>query len=302
MVFSKASAAERRANFRSALSRSKILQFPGSFSPLSSLLIEDQGFDGVYISGAVLSADLGLPDVGLTTQTEVIHRGGLIARATRKLPSLIDIDTGFGEPMNVARTISELEQAGIAGCHLEDQVNPKRCGHLDNKTLVDTAEMVKKIKAAVSARLDSNFIICARTDARGPEGFDSAVERAKAYLDAGADMIFPEALTSLSEFEQFKKKTGALILANMTEFGKSDLFTAKELEGVGANVVIYPVTLLRSAMGAAERVLTEIKSTGTQRKSVAEMQTRKRLYQLLSYDKYTEFDQTVFNFSQSNFE
>src|SRR5436853_421723 len=190
VLFAKKAPAPKRTEFRAALKSGKLLRFPGAFSPLVAMAIQRHGFDGVYISGAALSADLGLPDIGLTTLSEVAARGGAIARAT-DLPALIDADTGFGEALNVARTIQTLEDAGLCGCHLEDQVNPKRCGHLDNKSLVTTQAMLEKIRAAVTARRDPNFLILARTDARASEGLDGAVARAKAYVDAGADAILP---------------------------------------------------------------------------------------------------------------
>jgi len=259
------------------------------------MLIERYHFDGVYISGAVLAADLGLPDVGLTTLSEVAQRGRAIARAT-ELPALIDADTGFGEPMNVARTVQELEELGLCGCHFEDQENPKRCGHLDNKSLVPSADMVQKIRAAVAARRDANFLIIARTDARAVEGLSGAMDRARAYVDAGADMIFPEALADEGEFAKFRKALSVPLLANMTEFGKSKLLTARQLGELGINVVIYPVTMLRLAMHAVESGLGVLREEGTQEKLLAQMQTRAALYELLRYADYEQFDQDVFNF------
>jgi methylisocitrate lyase len=276
MLFQTASPEEKRESLRAAIASGKLLRFPGSFSPLVSMLIEEIGFDGVYVSGAVLSADLGLPDIGLTTLNDVAQRGRAIARTT-KLPAIIDIDTGFGEPMNVARTVQEIEEMGLAGCHLEDQINPKRCGHLDNKTLVDVATMTRKIKAAAEARRDANFLLIARTDARGPEGMASAIERAKAYVDAGADMIFPEAMASSDEFKQFRDAINAPLLANMTEFGKSPLLSADQLQSIGYNIVIYPVTTLRLAMKAVEDGLKQIRNEGTQANLIDRMQTRARL-------------------------
>ena len=193
MLFTQKTAAEKRGAFREELATGRLLQFPGAHAPIVSLLIQDQGFDGVYISGAALSAELGLPDIGLTTLSEVTQRGRQIARVT-ELPALIDIDTGFGEPMSAARSIQELEELGLAGCHLEDQVNPKRCGHLDNKSIVSRSEMTMKLRAAADAKKDPNFLLMARTDARASEGLDAAIDRCKAYIDAGADAIFPEAL------------------------------------------------------------------------------------------------------------
>lgn len=296
MLFPELTATEKRKNLREQLKSGKLLQFPGSFSPLVSMLIERKGFDGVYISGSVLSNDLGYPDIGLTTLTEVAHRGRQIARTT-KLPSVIDADTGWGEAMNVTRTIQEFIEMGLAGCHLEDQMNPKRCGHLDNKSLVTTDEMLKKIKAASKGKkLDENFLIIARTDARASEGLDKAIDRAKAYVDAGADMIFPEAMQDEKEFEAMRKAVSVPLLANMTEFGKGRLYTTTELKNLGYNLVIYPVTTLRLAMGAADKGLEIIKRDGTQDKAVEMMQTRKELYDLTRYEEYNAFDQGIFNF------
>jgi methylisocitrate lyase len=286
---------EKRKDFRAALKTGKLLRFPGAFSPLVAMAIERHDFDGVYVSGAALSADLGLPDIGLTTLSEVSARGGAIARATG-LPALIDADTGFGEVSNVARTIQILEDAGLCSCHLEDQVNPKRCGHLDNKSLVTTQAMVEKIRAAARARRDKNFLIMARTDARAVEGLEGAIARARAYLDAGADAIFPEALADAREFEKFRKAVKAPLLANMTEFGKSKLLTARQLSNLGINIVIYPVTTLRLAMKAVEDGLAAIKSAGTQEALVKKMQTRAELYDLLRYESYAKFDKDIFNF------
>jgi methylisocitrate lyase len=280
---------ERRVAFREGLTSGRLLQFPGAFNTLSAMLVADQGFDGVYVSGAVLSAELGLPDVGLTTATEVAQRAAAIARNVA-LPALVDADTGFGGPANVARTIQTFEDAGLSGCHLEDQVEQKRCGHLTGKALVSTDEMCVRIAAAVRGRRDPAFVICARTDARAGEGLDAAIDRAKAYVDAGADMIFAEALTEEREYAAFRAAVDVPLLANMTEFGRSPLLTAGQLADLGVNVVIYPVTLFRLAMGAAEEGLAEIRSTGSQAGAVERMQTRKRLYELLAYDEYAAFD------------
>ncbi|WP_405059473.1 methylisocitrate lyase [Kribbella sp. NBC_01505] len=288
-------AAERRALLRSGLASGNLLRFPGAFTPITARLIEERGFDGVYISGAVLAAQRGLPDIGLTTLTEVAEDGRNITSATT-LPTLIDADTGFGEPMNVARTIQSLEAAGLSGCHLEDQVNPKRCGHLDGKSVVEPAEMIRRVRAAVEARTDPNFVIGARTDARSLEGLEAAIERAKAYVDAGADLIFPEALETVQEFETFRAAVGVPVLANMTEFGKSKLFTATELADAGVSIVIYPVTLMRVALGAIEGALDSIAADGTQAKLVPDMQTRTRLYEVLRYAEYSRFDSDIFNF------
>ena len=289
------SAADKRAAFRAGLNSGRLQRFPGAFSPLVAKLVAEIGFEGVYVSGAVLSADLGLPDIGLTTLTEVTARGAQIASVT-DLPTLIDADTGFGEPMNAARTITLLEDAGLAGCHLEDQVNPKRCGHLDGKAVVSTAEMVKRLRGAVAARRDSNFVICARTDAAGIEGVDAAIERARAYTDAGADLIFTEALTGPADFEKFRAAVDIPLLANMTEFGKSELLSQSQLTDIGYNVVIYPVTTLRLAMYAVESGLREIDAKGTQSDLLGQMQHRSRLYELLRYADYNQFDGEIFNF------
>ena len=298
MLYSKLTAEQKRKNLRATLAEGGAAQFPGAFTPLTARLIEEKGFPGVYISGAVLANELGLPDVGLTTLTEVAARGGQIARLT-DLPCLIDADTGFGEPMNVARTVQELEDAGLAGCHIEDQFNPKRCGHLDGKNMVDLETAVKRIRAAVDARRDPNFLIMARTDLRAVEGLDAAIARMKALVEAGADAIFPEALKDLGEFETVCKELeplGVPVLANMTEFGKSELFTRDQLAGAGVSMVIYPVTLLRSSMGASERVLDAIRTEGTQQSQVDQMLTRARLYELVDYEAYNRFDTGIFNF------
>lgn len=298
MLYSTLTPAEKRANLRAALDSGKLQLVPGAFNPLSAKLIQNKGFDGVYISGAVIAADLGLPDIGLTTLSEVANRAKQISRMT-DLPSLVDADTGFGEPMNVARTIQELEDAGVAGLHIEDQVNPKRCGHLDGKAVVDAATATKRIRAAVDARRDPNLLIMARTDIRAIDGLAVAIDRVKALVDAGADAIFPEAMVDLSEFAAIRAAVDVPILANMTEFGKSELFTTEQLAGVGINLVIYPVSLLRLAMGAAERGLDTIRREGSLTSEVPNMQTRARLYELLDYEAYNTFDTSVFNFTLS---
>jgi len=295
MLYSNITAEAKRRTLRAALASGRLQQFPGAFNPLSARLIEDKGFDGVYISGAVIAADLGLPDIGLTTLTEVTQRAGQIARMT-DLPSIVDADTGFGEPMNVARTVQELENAGLAGCHIEDQVNPKRCGHLDGKNVVDLDTAVQRIRAAADARRDPDFLVMARTDLRGTDTLAATQDRCRALVEAGADAIFPEAMRDLDEFRAVRAAVDVPILANMTEFGKSELFTVEQLQDAGATMVIYPVTLLRSAMGAAERTLDSIRAHGTQEHGVADMQTRRRLYDLVDYEGYTRFDSSVFDF------
>jgi methylisocitrate lyase len=299
MLYSTVTAATKRQILRERLASGDLLRFPGAFNPLSAKLIQDKGFDGVYISGAVISADLGLPDIGLTTLSEVAMRAGQIARMT-DLPAIVDADTGFGEPMNVARTVQTLEDAGVAGLHIEDQVNPKRCGHLDGKAVVDSGTAVQRIRAAADARRDPNLLIMARTDIRAVEGLPAAIDRAKELVDAGADAIFPEAMKDLSEFEAIRGAVSVPVLANMTEFGKSELFTIDQLAGVGINIVIYPVSLLRLAMGAAERGLDTLLAEGTLKPAVGDMQTRARLYELLDYEAYNAFDSGVFNFTLEN--
>ncbi len=290
-----ATPSDKRKRLREGLGSGRVQRFPGAFSPLVAKAVADHGFDGVYMSGAALSADLGFPDIGLTTLDEVAGRGGAVARAT-DLPSMVDADTGFGEPVNVARAVASFEDQGVSGCHLEDQVNPKRCGHLDRKELVPRSDMLKKLRAAVVGRRDPDFVICARTDARSVEGLDAAIDRAKSYVDAGADMIFPEALETEAEFETFRKAIEVPLLANMTEFGRSPLLTVQQLETLGFNMVIWPVSTLRIAMGAVEQLLTTLTTTGTQESMVEFMQTRARLYELVDYASYAELDEKLFNF------
>lgn len=296
MLYSSSSAEQKRARFREDLASGRLLRMPGAFNPLSARLIERKGFDGVYISGAVLSADLGLPDIGLTTLTEVAARGAQIARTT-ELPTLIDADTGFGEPMNAARTVQEMENAGISGLHIEDQVNPKRCGHLDGKEVVGLDIALRRIRAAVEGRRDPNFLIMARTDVRAVEGLEAAKDRAKTLVDAGADAIFPEAMRTLEEFEAIRAAVDVPVLANMTEFGKSELFTTSQLQSVGINMVIWPVSLLRIAMGAAERALDTLIEDGALTKQLGNMQHRAELYELISYEDYAGFDSNIYTFN-----
>jgi methylisocitrate lyase len=296
MLHDTTTAADKRAAFRAGLASGTLQRFPGAFNPLSALLITRYQFEGVYVSGAVISADLGLPDIGLTTASEVAGRAQQIARVT-PLPALVDADTGFGEPMNAARTVQLLEDAGVAGLHIEDQVNPKRCGHLDGKDVVDTQIAVRRIKAAVAARRDPGFVIAARTDAAAVNGIADAIDRAKAYADAGADLIFPEAMADEADFARFRAAIDTPILANMTEFGKSKLLNAKTLQNLGVNIVIYPVTLLRLAMYAAGAGLAEIADRGTQEGLLDQMQHRSDLYDLLDYEAYSSFDTSVFNFT-----
>ncbi|MGO1411201.1 MAG: methylisocitrate lyase [Microbacterium sp.] len=295
MLYSQVPAHEKRRAFRERLDSGELLRLPGAFNPLSARLIERKGFDGVYISGAVISADLGLPDIGLTTLTEVAARAAQIARVT-DLPAIVDADTGFGEPMNVARTIQTLEDAGLAGCHIEDQVNPKRCGHLDGKEVVDEPTALQRIRAAVDGRRDPNFLIMARTDVRAVAGLDAAIDRIRKLVEAGADAIFPEAMRDLDEFRAVTDAVDVPVLANMTEFGKSELFTTEQLRDAGIRIVIWPVSLLRMAMGAAERALDTLNDAGHLTARLDEMQHRADLYDLIDYSGYSRFDEGVFDF------
>ncbi|MFD3881800.1 methylisocitrate lyase [Streptomyces microflavus] len=296
MLHTRTTPAGRRRNFREQLASGRLLRMPGAINPYSARLIQEAGFEAVYLSGAVLAAELALPDIGLTSSTEIAARAQQIARVT-DLPALIDADTGFGEPMNAARTVQLMEDAGLAGLHLEDQVNPKRCGHLDGKTLVAREDMVRKVRAAADARRDPDFLLMARTDARGPEGLEAAIDRAKAYVDAGADAVFPEALADEGEFEAFRAAVDVPLLANMTEFGKGPLLDTATLESLGYNIALYPVTLFRLAMGAVEDGLRTLAADGGQQALLPRMQKRSRLYEVLGYEEYGAFDSAVFDFT-----
>jgi methylisocitrate lyase len=281
------------AQLRAAIASSAI-QAPGAPNALAARMIEDAGFEALYLSGAALSAGvMALPDVGLFTLTELVQQVNYLTSRVA-IPAIVDADTGFGEAVNVERTVAELERAGAAAIQLEDQVLPKRCGHLSGKTLVNADAMCAKLRAAVSARGDDDTVIIARTDARASEGFDAAVERAKRYLEAGADWIFPEALTTREEFAKFAEAVDAPLLANMTEFGKSPLLEFNELAEIGYKVVIYPVTLLRVAMKAMETTLSILADEGTQRELLDLMQTRQELYDLLDYEGYESHDREYF--------
>jgi methylisocitrate lyase len=269
--------------FRQLIAKGAVMM-PGAPNAAIAQQVERAGFDAVYVSGAgMCNATAGVPDIGLLGMTEVVRLAGYIAKAV-KIPAIVDADTGFGGAENVARTIRELEAAGLAGCHIEDQEFPKRCGHLAGKSIVDLAEMVGRIKAAVAARTDPEFFIIARTDARAVEGFDRAAERAGEYLKAGADAIFPEALQTREEFRDFAKKIDAPLLANMTEFGKSPLLSFKELADFGYRLVIFPQSAFRVSMKATEEFLRALKKSGSQSEWLGKMQTRQDLYDLLSYD------------------
>lgn len=266
------------------------IQIPGAFNALVARAIEKAGFSAIYISGAGLSnAVFGLPDVGLFTLTEAVEHAARIVRATT-LPIIVDGDTGFGDAINAARTITEMEAAGVSAVHLEDQVLPKKCGHLDGKELISAEAMTQKIKAAAAARTDPDFMIIARTDARGVTSFDDAVDRANRYLDAGADAIFPEAMKSRDELASFADKVRAPLLANMTEFGKTPLLNITELRELGYRMVIYPQTALRVAFAPINRMLTDLRKNGDQTAWVERMQTRAELYELLDYDGLARID------------
>jgi len=260
------------------------VMMPGVPNAATARQVERAGFDAVYVSGAgMANATAGVPDIGLLSMTEVLRLAGYVADAVA-IPAIVDADTGFGGAENVARTIRALERAGLAGCHIEDQEFPKRCGHLAGKSLVDTEEMAGKIKAAVRARRGEDFMIIARTDARAVEDFDSTLQRAKRYVEAGADGIFPEALQSVDEFKAFAREVKAPLLANMTEFGKSPLLSFQELSDFGYKMVIFPMSAFRVSMKASEEFLRDLKKRGTQSSWIGKMQTREQLYELLDYD------------------
>jgi methylisocitrate lyase len=266
------------------LIRDRCIAMPGVFNASMGRLVERSGFDALYISGAGLcNATAGVPDIGLLTLTEVAQLAGYIARAV-KIPCVVDADTGFGGAENAARTIEEFERAGLAGCHIEDQEFPKRCGHLAGKTLVAIEDMNEKIAAAAAAKREKDFLLIARTDARAVESFPKAIERAQSYLNAGADAIFPEALQNEQEFRDFAKEVKAPLLANMTEFGKSPLLSLGQLAELGYRMVIYPQTAFRVSMFAAGQMLRDLKKSGTQAEWIDRMQTRQELYDLLGYD------------------
>ena len=298
MHFTKKTSSEKRLQFVKNLQSKKLLRFPGAYNPLCAKLIAEIGFDGVYISGGVMSNDLGLPDIGLTTLDQVSYRAGQISRVT-DLPTIVDADTGFKD---CKKTIITFEEKGLAGCHIEDQVAEKRCGHLDNKELISKNDMIKKIKDSVRSRKDKNFLIIVRTDANTVEGIEKTLDRIKAYEDAGADMIFPEAMKDEKEFDKVRKVSRGFLLANMTEFGKSKLLNTKQLENLGYNVVIYPVTTQRLAMQNVELGLRSIFNDGHQNNIIDKMQTRKRLYELVEYEKYNTPDKKITDFSTEGHE
>ena len=275
------------ARLKELISKGAVMM-PGVPNASMARQVEQAGFDAVYLSGAgMINSTAGMPDIGLLNRDEVVHLAGYVARAVR-IPVIVDADTGFGEDDEVATTIRDLEKAGLAGCHIEDQEFPKRCGHLAGKTIVDRKTMTARIKAAVAARRDKDFMIIARTDARAVEGFDRAVERAGEYLAAGADAIFPEALQSSEEFRDFAKKIDLPLMANMTEFGKSPLLTFKQLADFGYRMIIFPQSAFRISMKATDKFFKELKKAGTQNDWLDRMQTRQELYDLLDYDPAAE--------------
>ena len=298
MHFIKKKVIEKREDFDKKLLSKKILRVPGAYNPLTAKLIEEIGYDGVYVSGGVMSNDLGYPDIGLTKLKDVSYRANQIARVTN-LPTIVDADTGF---KSCEETVNTFEKLGLTGLHIEDQISQKRCGHLDNKELISKEEMVKKIKLSVKSRKEKNFKIIARTDANSVEGIDKTIERAKSYQDAGADIIFPEALKDEKEFEKVRKNLDIYLLANMTEFGKTKILSYKQLEDFGYNIVIYPITTQRLAMKSVEDGLRVIFEHGHQNNIIDKMQTRKRLYELVEYEKYNALDENIYNFSTEEHE
>ncbi|RDW15497.1 methylisocitrate lyase [Oceanobacillus chungangensis] len=281
---------ELAEQFNVLIQEKKILQIPGAHDAMAALIAKESGFSALYLSGAAYTASRGLPDLGIVTSTEVAERARDLVRATN-LPLLVDIDTGFGGVLNAARTAREMVEANVAAVQIEDQQLPKKCGHLNGKNLVTTGEMVQKIKAIKEVAPTLNVI--ARTDARAVEGIDAAIERAKAYVKAGADAIFPEALQTDEEFHLFAEKIDVPLLANMTEFGKTPFISAEAFEEMGFRMVIYPVTSLRVAAKAYERVFQLIKEQGSQEAAVTDMQTRKELYETISYDDFEELDSSI---------
>ena len=298
MHFIEKNSEEKRKDLNDKLKSNKILRVPGAYNPLTAKIIEEIGYEAVYVSGGVMANDLGYPDIGLTTLKDVSYRSNQIARVTN-LPTIVDVDTGF---KSCEETIKTFEKFGIAAVHIEDQIEQKRCGHLDNKELISKEEMVNKIKKCVNARTDKNFKIIARSDAKDVEGIDKMIDRCKSYVEAGAEIIFPEALKDEKEFEIVRKSLKCYLLANMTEFGKSKILNYKELENLGYNIVIYPVTTQRLAIKSVEEGLRAIFEDGHQNNIIDKMQTRKRLYDLVEYEKYNALDKNVYNFSSEGHE
>ena len=278
--------------FRAVMERGTVT-LPGVYNAVTAQLAERAGFDALYLSGAgVTNSMTGLPDIALLTLTEMAQQARYVARAT-SLPVIADADTGYGEALNVVRAVEEFEHAGLAGIHLEDQVAPKRCGHLDGKQVIPAADMAKKIRAATRARSDAGFYLIARTDARGILGLPEAIDRANRYLDAGADAIFPESLQSVEDFALFAEKVRAPLLANMTEFGKTPLIPVAEFAAMGYAMVIFPMTAFRVMMKSAEVVYGELKRSGSQAEFLELMQTRDELYELINYKQYERLDREI---------
>ena len=292
-----APAPERRRALRAALASGALLRFPGAFAPIVAKLIERQGFDGAYVSGAALAADLGLPDIGLVTQSEVVARAQAIAR-TCTLPVIVDVDTGFGSPLNAARTIALLEEAGLAGCHIEDQEAPKRCGHLERKTLVPTPEMVRRVRAAAEAQTDADFLLIARTDARAPEGLAKAIDRAKAYVDAGCRHDLPRGAAGRARVRGFSRGARRAAHGQHDRVRQVSPALRNTLAGLGYNLVIYPVTTFRLAMKAVEDGLRDLDESDDQPGLVPRMMTRAHLYDIVDYAGYGRFDSAVRDFSE----
>ena len=276
------------ARFRAALEAERPLQIAGTINAYTALLAERAGFKAIYLSGAgVANASFGLPDLAMTTLNDVCEDIRRIASAT-DVPLLVDADTGWGSAFMIARTVREMTWAGAAGCHLEDQVAVKRCGHRPGKALVEAGEMSDRLKAATDGRIDDEFVIMARTDAHAVEGQQAAIDRAGAYVEAGADMIFAEALTTLDEYKQFTDSIGVPVLANLTEFGKTPLLTTDELAGVGVRMALYPLSAFRAMSRAALNVYETLRKEGSQASVVDTMQTRMELYDVLGYQAYED--------------
>lgn len=292
MLASRVPASDKRRALRTRLNSGELTVLPGAFNVLSAQAIAKAGASGVYISGHMIAADLGLPDIGLTTLSEVSQRAHQIARMI-DVPAIVDADTGFGEPANTARSIQLLEDAGIAGCHIEDQINPKRCGHSAGVEVVDADMALRRIRAAALGRRDEDFIIIARTDARAAVGLDAAIDRARAFVDAGADVIFPEALRSPDEYRRFREAVDVPLMINLNEFGGREPLTQQEVRDLGYQLAVYPMTLMRLAMGAVADGIRHLLDEGDQHELIPRMQTRDELYELLDYDGHAVFDQAV---------
>ncbi len=275
---------EGPSGLRDQLSKGLVVA-PGVYSGISAIMAEQAGFRAGYISGSGIAGMMGLPDLGMTTLSEVAEESRRITGITG-MPIIVDCDTGFGETVNVTRTVRMMEQAGVAAIHLEDQVLPKKCGHLNGKELVSTDDMISKIQAAVKARKNKDFLLIARTDSRSVNGMDDAIERSREYLKAGADCIFTEALESEDEFREMRKKVSGLLMANMTEFGKTPLLSVKELESIGYNIVIFPLTAFRGILKKTEEIYRMLMDKGTQRDFINEIMSRKQFYEIIGYSEY----------------